>query len=74
MYFEDVDAVYKKATDEGASVVMPLSDVFLGDRYGQIKDLFGHIWEIATHKNDMTADEIDRAAKEFFEQTAKKNN
>lgn len=72
MYFDDVDAVYKKATDEGASVVMPLSDVFWGDRYGQIKDPFGHIWEIATHKKDMTTDEIDRAAKEFFEQTAKK--
>ena len=73
MYFDDVDAVYKKATDEGASVVMPLSDVFWGDRYGQIKDPFGHIWEIATHKKDMTTDEIDRAAKEFFEQTAKNN-
>lgn len=73
MYFDDVDAVYKKATDEGASVVMPLGDVFWGDRYGQIKDPFGHIWEIATHKKDMTADEIDRAAKEFFAQTTKNN-
>jgi PhnB protein len=68
MYFDDVDDIYKKATDEGASVVMPLSDVFWGDRYGQIKDPFGHIWEIATHKKDMTKDELDKAAKEFFEQ------
>ncbi len=67
MYFDDVDAVYKKATDEGASVVMPLSDVFWGDRYGQIKDPFGHIWEIATHKKDMTADGIDRANEEQME-------
>jgi uncharacterized glyoxalase superfamily protein PhnB len=72
MYFDDVDAVYKKATDEGALVVMPLSDVFWGDRYGQIKYPFGHIWEIATHKKDMTTDEIDSAAKEFFKQMANK--
>ena len=72
MYFDDGDAVYKKATDEGALVVMPLNDVFWGDRYGQIKDPFGHIWEIATHKKDMTTDEIDLAAKEFFGQMAKK--
>ncbi len=72
MYFDDVDAIYKKATDDGASVVMPVNDVFWGDRYGQIKDPFGHIWEIATHKKDMTKDEIDKAAIEFFEQMAKK--
>jgi uncharacterized glyoxalase superfamily protein PhnB len=72
MYFDDVDAIYKKATDEGASVVMPLSDVFWGDRYGQIKDPFGHIWEIATHKKDMSKDEIDKAAKEFFQANDKK--
>jgi PhnB protein len=56
MYFDGVDAIYKKAIDEDVSVVMPLSDVFWGDRYGQIKDPFGHIWEIATHKKDMTKD------------------
>ena len=39
----------------------------LGEWYGQIKDPFGHIWEIATHKKDMTKDEIDKAAEEFFE-------
>jgi uncharacterized glyoxalase superfamily protein PhnB len=71
MYFDDVDAIYKKATDEGASGIMPPSDVFWGDRYGQIKDPFGHIWEIATHKKDMTTDELDKSAVEFFEQMAK---
>lgn len=71
MYFDDVDAIYKKAIDEGASELMPISDVFWGDRYGQIKDPFGHIWEIATHKKDLTRDEIDKAAKESFEQMTK---
>jgi|1185.fasta_scaffold555750_1 PhnB protein len=50
IYFDDVDAIYEKAIDEDASVVMPLSDVFWSDIYDQIKDPFGHIWEIATHK------------------------
>jgi hypothetical protein len=51
---------------------MSPSDVLWADRYGQIKDQFGHIWEIATHKKDLTSDEIDRAGKEFFEQMAKR--
>ncbi len=72
MYFDDVDTIYKKATDEGASVIMPLNDVFWGNRYSQIKDPFGHIWEIATHKKDMTKNEIDKAAKEFFQANDKK--
>ena len=73
MYFDDVDAIYKKAIDEGASIVMPLNDVFWGARYAQIKDPFGHIWEITTHKKDIPKDEIDKAAKESFENMAKDN-
>ena len=46
---------------------MPLMDAFWGDRYGQFKDPFGHIWEVATHKKDMTNKELESAAKEFFE-------
>ncbi len=71
MYFDDVDAIYKKAIDEGASVVMPLNDVFWGDRYDQIKDPFGHIREIVTHKKDLSKDEIDKPAKEAFENMTK---
>ena len=54
MYFDDGDAIYKKTIDEGASEVMPISDVFWGDRYGQIKYPFDHIWEIASHKKYLT--------------------
>jgi PhnB protein len=50
MYFEDVDEIFNKAQNEGAAVVMPLMDAFWGDRYGQLKDPFGHIWEVATQK------------------------
>jgi PhnB protein len=66
MYFEDVDEIFNKAQNEGAIVVMPLMDAFWGDRYGQLKDPFGHIWEVATHKKDMTKEDMERAAKEAF--------
>jgi PhnB protein len=66
MYFEDVDEIFNKAQNEGATVVMPLMDAFWGDRYGQLKDPFGHIWEVATHKKDMTKEDMERAAKEAF--------
>jgi PhnB protein len=72
MYFGDVYAVYKKAIEGGTSEVMPLSDVFWEDRYGQVKDPFGHIWEIACHKKDMTTDEIDAATNKFFKEMVKK--
>lgn len=66
MYFENVDEIFNKAQNEGATVVMPLMDAFWGDRYGQLKDPFGHVWEVATHKKDMTKEEMERAAKEAF--------
>jgi PhnB protein len=66
MFFENVDEIFNKAQSEGATVVMPLMDAFWGDRYGQLKDPFGHIWEVATHKKDMTKEEMEKAAKETF--------
>ncbi|MBV9176886.1 MAG: hypothetical protein JO297_07590 [Nitrososphaeraceae archaeon] len=66
MYFENVDEIFNKAQNEGATAVVPLMDTFWGDRYGQVKDPFGHIWEVATHKKDMTKEEMERAAKEAF--------
>jgi PhnB protein len=38
----------------GAIIIMPLMDAFWGDRYGQLKDPFGHLWSIATHKQDLS--------------------
>src|SRR5215510_3579476 len=58
MYVEDVDAAFGKALAAGAQVKMPLSDMFWGDRYGVLTDPFGHSWSMATHKEDLTPDEI----------------
>jgi PhnB protein len=74
MYFEDVDEIFNKAQNEGATVIMPLMDAFWGDRYGQLKDPFGHIWEVATHKKDMTKEEMERAAKEAFAKMSANNS
>jgi uncharacterized glyoxalase superfamily protein PhnB len=58
LYVEDVDAVYARAVEAGAKPIMPVSDMFWGDRYGQIEDPFGHRWSIATHKRDLTPEQI----------------
>ncbi len=46
-------------------------DQFWGDRYGQVEDPFGHEWSIATHKKDLTKDQINTNAKTFFEKMRK---
>ncbi len=60
---DDVDAFTKRAIKAGAKVIMPVSDMFWGDRYGVIEDPFGHRWSIATHLRDMSAKEIQAAMK-----------
>jgi PhnB protein len=63
MYVEDVDAVVKKAVDEGATITMEVSDQFWGDRFGSVKDPFGHMWSIATHVEDVPPEEMAERAK-----------
>ncbi len=58
---EDVDATFKQAVAAGAKVAMPVTDMFWGDRYGQVEDPFGHKWSVATHLRDLSPEEI-RAA------------
>jgi len=60
IYTEDVDAMVKAAADAGAKVLMPVQDMFWGDRYGMILDPFGHQWSIATHKEDVSAEEMGK--------------
>lgn len=60
----DCDAVFQRAIDAGATVKMPMADMFWGDRYGWLEDPFGHYWAIATHKKDMTEKEIMAAMKQ----------
>ena len=60
IYVEDADSVYKQAIDAGATEVKPLQDQFYGDRSGTLTDPFGHVWTIATHKEDVTMEEMNR--------------
>ncbi len=58
LYVPDVDTAFKRAADAGCTVTMPLADMFWGDRYGKLEDPFGHQWGLATHKEDVSPDEI----------------
>ena len=62
LYFEDVDAVFNRAVVAGAKVLRPVQDQFYGDRSGIIADPFGHTWTVATHKEDLSPEEIQRRA------------
>jgi uncharacterized glyoxalase superfamily protein PhnB len=70
LYVEDADAVFNRALENGARVKMPLADQFWGDRYGRITDPFGHDWGIATHKEDVTPEEMQRRTAAFMSQAA----
>lgn len=61
LYVDDVDAFVARAVSVGATVVMPINDMFWGDRYGVIEDPFGHRWSVATHMRDVTPEEIRQA-------------
>ena len=63
IYVEDVDSVFNRAVEAGATVKEALQDKFYGDRNGTVVDPFGHIWHIATHKEDVSPDEMERRAK-----------
>jgi PhnB protein len=60
LYVQDVDAVFNQAVSAGAQVEMPLADMFWGDRYGRLKDPFGHSWSVATHKEYLTQAEMSK--------------
>jgi len=62
LYVEDCDAVFAKAVEAGAEVVMPLADKFYGDRSGGVKDVAGNYWWIATHVKDVSEEEMKRHA------------
>jgi len=60
LYVEDVDARFNQAAGAGAKTLRPLKDQFYGDRSGTIEDPFGHVWTIATHKEDVSPEETKR--------------
>lgn len=71
IYVEDVDRLFNQAVAAGATVTMPLSNQFWGDRYGQVKDPFGHHWALGQHIEDVSPQELERRAKEIFSEMAK---
>ena len=66
LYVEQVDAVFDRAVQAGATVQMPVADMFWGDRAGSLVDPFGHRWMIGTHIQDLSSDEIRRRGQEFM--------
>lgn len=63
LYVEDVDAVFDRAVEAGATVERPVADQFYGDRTGGLKDPFGHIWHVCTHVEDVPPEELEKRAK-----------
>jgi PhnB protein len=64
IYVEDVDAAIQQAADAGAEITMPAEDMFWGDRYGKLVDPFGHEWQLATHTEDLSEEEMARRGEE----------
>ena len=60
IYVDDCDAIFNQAIAAGGTEMKPLQDQFYGDRSGTLTDPFGHIWTVATHKEDVTPEEIDK--------------
>lgn len=74
LYVNDCDASMDRAIKAGCTVRMPASDMFWGDRYGQVIDPFGHTWAFGTHQEDVSPDEIARRQQEFFAQMQAKRS
>jgi PhnB protein len=64
IYIEDVDSAFDRAVKAGATVEMPVADMFWGDRYGKLHDPFGHKWSIGTHKADLSMEEMKKGMDE----------
>jgi uncharacterized glyoxalase superfamily protein PhnB len=69
VYVPNVDAAVKRAVDAGATIKMPVADMFWGDRYGKVSDPFGHEWGLATHKEDLTPAQARKRGEEFMKQS-----
>lgn len=68
MYLDDVDAAFDRAVNAGCTVRTPVTDMFWGDRYGQVIDPFGHTWSLATHTEDLTPEQMNERQQAVFAQ------
>jgi PhnB protein len=72
IYTEDCDALFNRAVQAGGKVAMPMADQFWGDRWGSFTDPYGHIWSIATHKEDLSREVMIERGKAAFAQMSGK--
>ncbi|MCC6978990.1 MAG: VOC family protein [Candidatus Melainabacteria bacterium] len=70
LYVDNVDTWFERATKSGAKTIMPVTDMFWGDRFGQVEDADGHRWSLATHIKDLTKEEIEKGQQEWAEERA----
>lgn len=63
IYVEDSDAVFERTVQAGAMVIMPMTDMFFGSREGRVSDPFGNVWTIATLKEAVAPEEMQRRMK-----------
>ena len=68
LYVENVDERFSQAIAAGAKALKPVADQFYGDRSGTLEDPFGHVWTLATHKEDVAPEEIQRRFEAFSKQ------
>ncbi|MFY9585383.1 MAG: VOC family protein [Candidatus Acidiferrales bacterium] len=71
IYLPEVDKAFNTAVAAGCQVVMPPTDMFWGDRYGKLRDPYGHHWGLATHIEDVSMEEMKRRSDEFMAKMAK---
>ena len=71
IYTDNVDAMFERAVKAGGKVEQPLQNQFWGDRYGKIRDPFGHVWGVAQHIEDVAPAEMERRAAEWMSKQAK---
>lgn len=72
LYVNDVDQIFKQAIAAGGKETMPVADQFWGDRYGTFVDPFGFAWGVGTHKEDLTAEEMNQRMQDFMASMAQK--
>ncbi len=70
LYVDNVDAVFNQAVSAGAQAEAQVADMFWGDRYGRLKDPFGHSWSVATHKEDVAPAEMSKRMQEAMAKMA----
>jgi PhnB protein len=71
LYVPDADSAADRAVKVGATLKMPVAEMFWGDRYGVLEDPFGHKWSVATHVKDMTFEEVRKASEKACAEMAK---